>query len=541
MSVKAYMLQQKERVMNTDMFLLKKKLLVMSLFIRYALCGVEYSVVLPTALLYMKSLNAGTFFTGVTIAAYPAAAMISLPLFGYLYDKTQRIRELLLVLNFFELIGNILYAMPYSKWYPGFGRFIAGLGDGFLALSIGEVANIYPTSQRLVILSIMEFGRIAGIMIGPSFNVIIKGQRYFISTWVLDDNTFPGVLMAFLWLLMELITVFCVFNLAKELTACNKPDEQITKKPLLEEPRDQFSDNEEAEENLKSVEGIVTSKEMKESVVAEEPEESLEDKDEDSSSSESESIASNASNWSKKSISSQQLQSDLSTTSTTESIKKSYYEMLVEIVSVEFVIVVVVDFVLWFSQTNMEILAPYITEFSYHWSPATAGLVYVVGGVVITFAFVILYILATKLKVKDTSLLIGSLVLTQMGTALLIYETIPIDIPTRVGVFCATAICLFAAIPLNLVCSKNLLTKLFHPELQGMVQGISSSVSRITMITGPIISGYVYKDRRTYGAIVSVVCFFTIIIFFFCVKRINKRVRKLRKSLKNSEKGAEQE
>lgn len=532
MTVKSYMFQQKEWIMSTDMFLLKKRLLLMSLFIRYSLCGVEYSVVLPTALLYLKSLDAGPFFTGVTIAAYPAAAMISLPIFGYLYDKTKRTKELLLLLNFFELVGNILYALPYSKWFPGFGRFIAGLGDGFFALSVGEITHIYAPYQRLGILSIMELGRMAGIIVGPTFNILIKGQRYFIDTWVLNDDTLPGVLMAFLWLLMELITAFCVFNLAKECTAFTKPktEEEAAKEPLLEESNGNDTDCSEDEQGHQE-KHLTASADRRETSSVD-----VDQEERDIASSCSDSSSSIASNGTRSSKASKQIQnSSTSTSKSAASSEQSYWEKLVEIFCVEFVIIALVDFVLWFSQTNMEILCPYITEFSYHWSPATTGLIYVFGGIEIVLAFGLLYVVATRLKVKETSFLAASLVFTQMGAGLLIYETIPTNIHVRYGIFAATATCVFASIPLNLVCSKNLLTKLFRPELQGMVQGISSAISRITMITGPILSGFIYEDRRTYGVILSIVCFCSIVAFFSCTGKLNKRVRTVKKCLKDYE------
>ena len=151
--------------------------------------GVEYSVVLPSALLYMETFNVSSVFMGLVIAAYPFAGMISLPIFGWIYDKTKKTKQLILLLNLFQIVGNILYAIPYSKWLPLSGRFIAGLGDGFIACAIGEIANIYPKSSRTAIMSLLELGRVLGLILGPTINFFIGKRTYYLGKWRLDYAT----------------------------------------------------------------------------------------------------------------------------------------------------------------------------------------------------------------------------------------------------------------------------------------------------------------------------------------------------------------
>ena len=83
---------------------------------------------------------------------------------------------------------------------------------------------------------------------------------------------------------------------------------------------------------------------------------------------------------------------------------------------------------------------------------------------------------------------------------------------------------------------KTLLSKLFHPEKMGVVQGLSSGIARITMISGPLLSGYIHKDRMVYGGVTSVFVFMNIIGFFIGLKRIHKREKWLRRELRLVEK-----
>ena len=555
MSVHKYLLRKTQELLYTDIFQLKKKLVVMSFILRYFLMGVEYSIILPTALLYMKTFEAGPFFTGLTIAAYPIAAIISLPLFGYFYDRTKRVKELLLLLNFFEALGNLIYALPFSIWLPLLGRFIAGIGDGFLALTVGELTYLYDDSQRLGILSLLELGRVLGLIIDPSFNFLIEGRRIQVKSWILDDFTLPGVVMEIMWCILEFLTFFCVFNLAKELIELNRPSlgKASPQQQIQAEEEALLSPNhivgEELEDHLEDDRFI--NDPTAETVPLSEPPGPLHSSNESLFHPQIE----------KQSFEIQRIpdddqisQTSLFSSSSTETIDqdvqdvgkgvfhekktqfKEYLESLREILCVEFLIITSVDFMLWFCQTNFEILAPYITEFDYKWSPQLTGMVYVVGGFLIVFVFLSMYLVASRFNLKDSHLLMASLVLTQLSLALLIFESTLKEIHYRVIVFTLIAVLVFISIPLNLVCSKTLLAKLFHPDKMGVVQGLSSGLARITMISGPLLSGYIYKNRMVYGAVTSVFVLMNIIGFFMSMKRIHRRQKSLKKEFRLVEK-----
>ena len=557
MSVHKYLFKKTQELLYTDIFQLKKKLVVMSFILRYFLMGVEYSIILPTALLYMKTFGAGPFFTGLTIAAYPIAAIISLPLFGYLYDRTKRLKELLLVLNLFEILGNLIYALPFSIWLPLLGRFIAGIGDGFLALTVGELTYLYEDGQRLGILSLLELGRVLGLIIGPTFNFLIEGKRIQVDTWILDNNTLPGFLMAIMWSMLEFLTFICVFNLAKGLIDLNRPEKaspdhqqqlQAEEEALLS-PNHVVGELEESDHFEDEVDnGFVNDATAKPVLSIGDSAGSLHSSNESLFHPTLEKKCFQKQKIPGDDQASQSSSSSSSSTSTTmdqdvqdvgkgifheKQIQfKEYWESLKEILCVEFLIVTSTDFTLWFCQTNFEILAPYITEFDYKWSPQLTGMVYVAGGFIIVFVFLSMYLVASRCTIKDSHLLMVSLIVTQFSLGLLIFESTLKTIPHREILFALIAVLVFISIPLNLVCSKTLLSKLFHPDKMGVVQGLSSGLARITMISGPLLSGYIFKNRMVYGAVTSVFVFMNIIGFFMGMNRINRRRKKLKKELR---------
>ncbi|XP_066928638.1 uncharacterized protein [Clytia hemisphaerica] len=521
MSVKKYVIRKTREILYTDVFQLKKRLLIMSFVLRYFMMGVEYSIILPTALLYMKTFNAGPFMTGLTIAAYPVAACISLPICGYFYDSTKRVKELLLILNGFEILGNLIYALPFSMLLPLLGRFIAGIGDGFLALTVGELTYLYEEKHRLGVITLLEFGRVLGLIVGPSFNFLIEGKRVQFDTWVLDNNTLPGVIMAIAWLVMEVITIFCVFNLAKQLI-----DVKMENKDEFDEIEDSVSllPREKAEQEV-PFDGSSDSLFDSPGDTEMSPENPFDDMESELSKS-----SSNSSLVTPEQDAIEEIGQGVFHEKQREF--ADYWQSLKEILCVEFLLITTADFMLWFCQTNFEILAPYITEFDYGWTPQLTGMIYVVGGVLVIMVFLLMYFLSAKCSVKDAHLLVVSLGMTQISLLFLIYESTLHELMARQLVFTAIAVCVFISIPLNLVCSRSLLSKLFHPDKMGIVQGLSSAIARITMILGPILGGYIFKGRIIYGTITSVFVFITTIGFIPGIKRIHQREERLRDELR---------
>ena len=55
----------------------------------------------------------------------------------------------------FQVVGNLVYAIHYQKWLSLMGRFVSGLGDGYLAATLGEVTYLYEDENRVGML--LEF------------------------------------------------------------------------------------------------------------------------------------------------------------------------------------------------------------------------------------------------------------------------------------------------------------------------------------------------------------------------------------------------
>lgn len=483
---------------SNRLFLLKRRLLVLCFAIRMFFIGVEYSLILPSCLLYMKTFDASNVFMGLVVAAYPFAGMISLPIVGRIYDNTKRTRELFIVLNLLQIIGNIIYALPYSIWLPLSGRFLAGLGDGFAACAMGEITHVYPKSSRTGILSIMELGRVLGLVVGPAITFFIGNKTYYLWRWRLDYTTMPGVLMAFCWLLYELVTICFLFNVSKEMA----------KEAKLMEDSDLSS---EEENDRTSIDNMC-------SFDYTDPEDN-------------QIFSSTRANDTTPLVQRMKIVADHIDGGDVQKDKRDITNTLKEMMGIEFIILFYVDCVLWLVQTEFEIFLPFLTEFEYNWSPKWTGMIYMVGGAELIVIFLVLYFVCSRCQIRDSYMLIFSCVLTMCSTGLLIYEGVPESINDRVVVFMFICFLVFTSIPFNLVASKAILSKICRPESQGFIQGFYASVTRIALIAGPIIGSIVFHHRQIYGIVASVASFIAAIGILFCVPRLNRKEDAMSKKL----------
>jgi MFS family permease len=72
------------------------------------LTGVEYGVILPTALQYLKKYGGNQVELGFCVAAYSFSSLFSSPLMGFWSDRTSNLKLILLVSNLFQIGGKHL-------------------------------------------------------------------------------------------------------------------------------------------------------------------------------------------------------------------------------------------------------------------------------------------------------------------------------------------------------------------------------------------------------------------------------------------------
>jgi len=210
--------------------------MMFAFWFRMFLIGVEYSIIVPSVWLYLDMFKShSTVLAGAIIGMYPLSAMFTLLIAGRLYDKTKKVRQIILVLNLFQIAGSIMYAVPSSIYMLLLSRFLSGIGDGFFSCSCGEISSVYKARNRTGMLALMELGRIIGMILGPTLNFPIEKTNtvwsFGATKWKINNATLPGLIMAIMWVVMEFITFAYVVNLGEEIT------EETRKQAAINEER----------------------------------------------------------------------------------------------------------------------------------------------------------------------------------------------------------------------------------------------------------------------------------------------------------------
>ncbi|XP_041863205.1 major facilitator superfamily domain-containing protein 8 isoform X2 [Melanotaenia boesemani] len=191
----------------------KKKLTFFTIGLIFLLSGVEYAVILPTIWRYLQILDAAPYFLGLVLSAFSLSGLLSGPLFGHWSDRTQTTKKIILLSNLFEIVGNLMYFMGYSKWLLLSSRLVAGLGAGAGSSIFGFLTRSTAPEDRATVFAAVMACRQAGLLIGPAFNIFLRLCDFRLGSFVVNKYTAPGLFMCLLWILLQLAVVFMYWDL----------------------------------------------------------------------------------------------------------------------------------------------------------------------------------------------------------------------------------------------------------------------------------------------------------------------------------------
>ena len=204
--------------------------------------GMEYSMIMPTIYLYLTTLINSShpmFFYGIIPASFYIANILSGVIFGRISDRTRKIWFLHQCGNFLILMGNLIYAFHFSSLFPLAGRILAGMGAGLRAVIYGEIGRIFDAKEMSRYIAITCVGCMVGYVVGPLINIFFKDIDFYIGSWHINYTNMPGVYMAVMCLVNQIILFFMVHDLSAEHEFSNESTEDS---PLLEKSED-FMEN----------------------------------------------------------------------------------------------------------------------------------------------------------------------------------------------------------------------------------------------------------------------------------------------------------
>ena len=473
----------------------KRQLTLIGFALRRFASGLDYIIILPSLYFYLQSFNAKFYWLGLVIAADSLVAFFLAPLIEKLSEKWQRIRVLGFLANLIQIAGSMIYALPSHYFMPVAGRLVSGLGQSCSAAMYGEVKRVTSPEERNRVMIFMEGVRLFGVVIGPGMNFFLKDFDLRFGPWVIDHRTAPGFFMAIVWLLVEIVHIFTVYDLSRhpgayrELPEHDSEEEStLYKTPTVSQP---FTTHHEPSP---------TRDEHKPTSDEDEPK----SEDDHTDSSDGEAKPSEE-------IRVLESEGDLGE-STKHSRPASRGRKLQEIPAMnqsicqllcrrDVIVILICEFLMFFNQTAFETLMLLIGVDKLGFSITVLSGIFIGAGVEMVTVIVVVWSANKALDAKY-------LLITSLSAALLAsFARLAVGFAgntNRMGCIVMTVLMGFFTIigtPIASISGKSLLPKLTPPETHSFYQSAFSVSQHLGLIVGPLVASVMYVHLVLFSAL----------------------------------------
>uniref|UniRef100_A0A4W3I3D4 Major facilitator superfamily domain-containing protein 8-like n=1 Tax=Callorhinchus milii TaxID=7868 RepID=A0A4W3I3D4_CALMI len=446
-----------------------------------------YTVILPTIWAYLQTLNAEPYFLGLGLSAFSFTGLLAGPIFGHLSDRTRKTKSIILFANLFEIAGNFMYFMGYSKWLLLASRLVAGIGTGAGASIFGYLTRSTTSEERATVFAVVMAARQAGLLIGPGFNLFLRLCKFKLGPFEVNKYTSPGLFMCFMWIVLQIIIVFMYYD----LPVVHKYDHQTTTAvsgPLEEEVKALVQSDEgfEAPENL-GYGSINDSDQLLAATtggtVEDEyryiPNGHVEDED-------------------------KRNESPLHNFSATK-----------EYLREEVVVVLTAQFITLFNQTALETMVTPITQKYFNFGELENSLMYCLCGVEVIAGFFFVRWLSAKFADR-VILAVGLIICNVSCVWCLIFLANPRgSFATLLSEFVVGVFLQILGLPFVAVSQVSLFSKVTAEKTQGFSQGLRRSVGGIATILGPMWAGGLTDNLYVMlGVMMGLLVLLTVMVTF---------------------------
>uniref|UniRef100_A0A667YXH7 Major facilitator superfamily domain containing 8-like 2 n=1 Tax=Myripristis murdjan TaxID=586833 RepID=A0A667YXH7_9TELE len=426
----------------------KRNLTFFTIGLIFLLSGIEYAVILPTIWRYLQILEAPPYFLGLGLSAFSLSGLLTGPLFGLWSDRSRTTKTIILFSNLFEIAGNFMYFMGYSKWLLLCSRLVAGVGAGAGSSIFGFLTRSTQPEERAGIFAAIMACRQAGLLLGPAFNLFLRLCDFKLGPFVVNKYTSPGIFMCLLWILLQFVVLALYWDVPP----------------------------------ISSTEGGAVMVEMKE-----EEEVPLVGSDEEPvltyRAVNSDQLETSAS------CESQPLRGALSTRSSMTSNPFKNFSASREFLREEVVVLLTAQFITLFNQTALETMVTPLTQRYFSFGELGNSLMYSLCGVEVILGF--FFVRWLSCKVADRAVLaVGLVICCTACIWCLIFLTNPRGgYEWELAVFIIGVFLQLLGLPFVAVSQVSLFSKVTAEKTQGFSQGIRRSVGGLATILGPLWAG----------------------------------------------------
>ncbi|XP_067041900.1 major facilitator superfamily domain-containing protein 8-like isoform X2 [Acropora muricata] len=394
----------------------------------FLLGGIEYAVILPTLWLYLEHrFDAEQWFFGVVFASFCFSNLLSSPFFGFWVDYTQKTKPAILFANLFEIGGNFLYFVAWSKY-----------------LVLG-----------------------ARLISGPGLNLFLRKFNIQLGPFKIDTYTAPGIFMTVMWLLLEIIMLLFYFDLPKVHSI---ESEDFSEYSINSQTESSLGTQNQPKhfQNHGSINGYVPNKIVHSHTING-------DLSNTNSDLENEKLLNTVTGG---------LHEPLKKASVVDK-----WHLAKDLVREEIIVILASQFMMFFNETAFETLVTPLSEYLLGWKEIQNSILYCLVALEAILVFILVKKLSSKISDRWLMVIGVSFEGFALVWYLLMLANAkphsPLVLPTLIV---GTFVIVFG-IPFFSVANVSLYSKITDERTQGIAQGIQRSVTGVAMIMGPLWGG----------------------------------------------------
>lgn len=465
----------------------RRRLTFFTIGLLFLLSGVEYAVILPTIWRYLQTLDAAPYFLGLALSAFSLSGLLSGPLFGHWSDRTRTTKKIILFANLFEIIGNFMYFMGYSKWLLLSSRLVAGIGTGSGSSIFGFLTRSTAPEDRATVFAAVMACRQVGLLIGPAFNIFLRLCDFHMGPFVVNKYTSPGLFMCVLWILLQLVVFFMYWD----LPPLEKGNAKHKSKRRAGTDHEQGLMGNEEEEEDNEVKPLMESQEVTGSygsVVTRDPQ-----------------------------------TNHASTDSTPNHIYESHessspfrnFSLTREFLREEVIVLLAAQFITLFNQTALETMVTPLTQKYFGYGELENSIMYCLCGVEVIAGFVFVRWLSRRVA-ERVVLAVGLAICNVSCVWCLIFLANPLGgFSWQLTEFIIGVFLQVLGLPFVAVAQVSLFSKITAEKTQGFSQGVRRSVGGLATILGPLWAGGLTDNMYIMmGVMMALLAMLTVMLGF---------------------------
>ena len=127
---------------------------------------------------------------------YSCSSTLQGSICGRLIEKYRKMRLYVNITLVLQIVGSLVYVIPFSPAHLLIGSSIAGAGDTFSSTSSGQTVRLFDSHQATSNLWKIAAAYLVGFALGPGFGILFKNISFDIWLIHVDYTNFVGIFIA---------------------------------------------------------------------------------------------------------------------------------------------------------------------------------------------------------------------------------------------------------------------------------------------------------------------------------------------------------